>query len=188
MKYPIHFRLGVLLVVSLGVFLMPAPSSQAATKTELQREARDVLNKLYAKAPRARELGAAAAGVLVFPAVKRAGFVIGGQHGEGALFTAGRVTGYYRTGAVSYGLQAGVQRFGYVLFFMTEGDLAYLRKSAGWEIGSGPSLVVVDKGIAKTMTTTTLRKGVYAFIFDQKGLMAGLGLQGVKITPINPKD
>ena len=188
MKCPIHFRLGILLIVCLSVFLMPAPRSQAATKTQLHRDARDVLDKLYARVPRARELGEAAAGVLVFPSVKKAGLMIGGQHGEGTLFTAGRVAGYYRTGAVSYGLQAGVQKFGYALFFMTERDLAYLRKSGGWEIGVGPNVVVVDKGVAKAITTTTGRKGVYAFIFDQKGLMAGLGLQGVKITPINPKD
>jgi lipid-binding SYLF domain-containing protein len=69
---------------------------------------------------------------------------------------------------------------------MTDGDLAYLRKSGGWEIGTGPSIVIVDAGMAKSLTTTTLRKGVYAIAFDQKGLMAGLGLQGSKITPIKP--
>ena len=187
MKCQTHFRPGSLLVVCLSM-LMAAPTVPAATKTELQRDARDVLDKLYARVPNARALGNSAAGVLVFPSVKKAGLVIGGQHGEGTLFTAGRVAGYYRTGAVSYGLQAGVQKFGYALFFMTERDLAYLRKSGGWEIGVGPNVVVVDKGVAKTLTTTTGRKGVYAFIFDQKGLMAGLGVQGVKITPINPKD
>ena len=69
---------------------------------------------------------------------------------------------------------------------MTDNDLAYLRKSGGWEVGSGPSLVIVDRGMAKSLTSTTLRKGVYAFAFGQKGLMAGLGLQGSKITEIHP--
>jgi lipid-binding SYLF domain-containing protein len=84
--------------------------------------------------------------------------------------------------AGSYGLQAGVQKFGYALFLMNDKALAYLDNSDGWEIGVGPSIVIVDQGKAKTMTSTTLRDDVYAFIFSQKGLMAGLGIQGSKIT------
>src|SRR5467141_2129177 len=68
---------------------------------------------------------------------------------------------------------------------MTDNDLDYLRRSGGWEIGTGPSVVIVDEGMARSFTTTTLRKGVYAFAFGQRGLMAGLGLQGTKITPIH---
>jgi len=86
------------------------------------------------------------------------------------------------TVAASYGLQAGVQSFGYVLFFMTDSAVAYLGKSDGFEIGVGPSIVVLDQGKAKTLTTTTGQSDIYAFIFDQKGLMAGLGLQGSKIS------
>ena len=88
--------------------------------------------------------------------------------------------------AASYGLQVGVQKFGYALFLMNDKALAYLDKSAGWEIGVGPSVVVVDQGKAKTMTSTTLWDDVYAFIFSQKGLMAGLGIQGSKITKTSP--
>jgi lipid-binding SYLF domain-containing protein len=80
-----------------------------------------------------------------------------------------------------------VQKFGYALFFMTDSALKYLDKSGGWEIGSGPSLVVVDQGFAKSMSSTTLTQDVYAYIFDQKGLMAGLGIQGSKITRIHPR-
>ena len=87
--------------------------------------------------------------------------------------------------AGSYGLQAGAQTFGYALFFMNAGALAYLDKSDGWEVGVGPSIVVVDEGMGKSMTSTTLTQDVYAFIFSQKGLMAGLGVQGSKITKIN---
>ena len=87
--------------------------------------------------------------------------------------------------AASYGLQVGVQKFGYALFLMNDKALTYLDKSDGWEIGVGPS-IVVDQGKAKTMTSTTLRDDVYAFIFSQKGLMAGLGIQGSKITKTSP--
>ena len=79
-------------------------------------------------------------------------------------------------------MQAGIQEFGYALFFMNDQDLNYLDKSDGWEIGVGPSITVVDKGFAKSFTTTTSKKGVYAFFFEQRGLMAGIGIQGTKIT------
>ena len=92
----------------------------------------------------------------------------------------------YRSLSASYGFQAGAQSFGYVLFFMDEASLAYLNKSGGWELGTGPSLVVLDKGFGKNLSTTTMQKGVYAFIFNQRGLMGGIGLQGSKITRINP--
>ncbi|MEE9222879.1 MAG: YSC84-related protein, partial [Nitrosomonadaceae bacterium] len=88
--------------------------------------------------------------------------------------------------AASYGFQAGLQGFGYVLFFMDTDSLSYLDKSAGWELGVGPSIVIVDKGFGKNLTSTTLQKGVYAFIFDQKGIMAGAGIQGTKVTRIHP--
>ena len=88
--------------------------------------------------------------------------------------------------AASYGLQAGAQAFGYALFFINDSAIDYLKNSKGWEIGVGPSITVVDAGAARSLTTTTAKSDIYAFFFDQKGLMAGLGLQGSKITQINP--
>jgi lipid-binding SYLF domain-containing protein len=125
-----------------------------------------------------------AKGVLVFPSIVKGGFMVGGQYGEGALFRGGKVSGYYSTLQMSYGLQAGLQKYGYVLFFMTESAFKYLDKSDGWELGMGPSIVVVDEGTARSMTTTTMQSDIYAFFFDQTGLMGGLGLQGTKITKI----
>jgi lipid-binding SYLF domain-containing protein len=110
---------------------------------------------------------------------------VGAHYGEGTLRKHGETVGYYNSVAGSFGLQAGVQTFGYVLFLMTDSAVNYLESSSGWEIGVGPSIVVVDAGIARSLTTTTLKSDVYAFIFDQKGLMAGLGLQGSKITRIS---
>jgi lipid-binding SYLF domain-containing protein len=88
---------------------------------------------------------------------------------------------------VSAGYQAGVEKFSYALFFMTEKALAYLDKSGGFELGAGPSLVVVDKGFAKSLTTTTARDDVYAFVYGEQGLMGGVGLKGSKITRYHPK-
>ena len=141
---------------------------------------------LYKTTPGAKALADKSVAILIFPNIAKAGFIVAGQFGDGALRQRGKTVGYYRSLAASAGLQAGAQSFGYVLFFMDKASLAYLKKSEGWELGTGPSLVILDKGFGKNISTTTMQKGVYAFIFNQKGLMAGVGLQGSKITRINP--
>jgi lipid-binding SYLF domain-containing protein len=163
-----------------------AAPALAASASEIDQKATAALKKLYAATPEAKTLGGTAKGVLIFPSIVKGGFLIGGQFGDGALRVKGASVAYYRSIAASYGLQAGVQTFGYALFFMDDASLAYLDKSDGWEIGSGPSVVVVDKGMGKTLSSSTLQSGVDAFIFGQKGLMAGIGLQGSKITKITP--
>ena len=111
--------------------------------------------------------------------------MVGAQYGEGALRRGGKTVGYYNTTAASYGLQAGAQVFGYAMFFMTESAMQYLEKSDGWELGSAPNVVVLDQGAAGSLSTSTAQSDMYAFFFSQKGLMAGLGLQGTKITKIS---
>lgn len=142
------------------------------------------LNKLYASAPLARELSTRAKGVLIFPRITKAGFLFGAAYGDGVLRKDGVDVAVYNSVAASYGLQAGIQSFGYALFFMNDQALTYLDNSAGWELGAGPSFVIVDAGLAKKFSSTTLTQDVYAFIFNQKGLMAGLGLEGSKISRI----
>lgn len=164
--------------------LIPNDALAAGAK-ELEQDGRAALERLYGHSPAARDLAKRAKGVLVFPSVVKAGLMIGGQYGEGVLFKGGKASGFYNTTGASYGLQAGAQKFGYALFFMNDGALAYLGKTEGLEIGAGPSVVVMDDGMAKQTSTTTLSQDVYAFIFGQQGLMAGLGLQGNKITKID---
>jgi lipid-binding SYLF domain-containing protein len=176
---------GSLLLVAAAVALMHAPDAMAASRGELDRDGIRALKSLYAANPAARKLGEKARGVLVFPSMVKAGFLFGGQIGEGVLLKGGKPVAYYNSVAASYGLQAGVQAFGYALFFMNDDALAYLDSSGGFELGVGPSIVVVDAGVAKSITSTTITQDVYAFIFDQKGLMAGLGIQGSKITRIS---
>lgn len=177
------FALAALMVV---LHLSLASASLAASASEIDREARATLTKLYNNNPGAKALGDKSVGVLVFPSIVKGGFIIAGQFGDGALRRGSKTVAYYRSLAASYGFQAGAQAFGYVLFFMDEASLRYLDNSAGFELGTGPSLVVLDSGFGKNMSTTTLQKGIYAFIFDQKGLMGGVGIQGTKITKINP--
>lgn len=159
----------------------------AGSAAELDRKAEAGLANLLASHEAARVLAREATAILVFPNIVKGGFLFGGQFGDGALRSQGRTLGYYRTVSASYGLQAGLQTYGYALFLMNDSALGYLDRSEGWEIGVGPTLVVVDKGTAGALTTTTARSDVYAFFFDQRGLMAGVGLQGTKITRIHPE-
>jgi lipid-binding SYLF domain-containing protein len=101
------------------------------------------------------------------------------------LWQGGKPVAYYNTSGASYGLQAGAQQYGYAMFFMKKSALDALNSADGFEVGVGPSIVVVDEGMGKSMTTKTMNDDVYAFIFSQKGLMAGLGIQGNKITKLN---
>jgi lipid-binding SYLF domain-containing protein len=168
-------------------FALAAPSAIAADAAQLSKDAQATLQSLYTKVPAAKALGPKAQAILVFPKVTKAGLGIGGQYGDGALIKGGQTVAYYNTAGVSVGLQAGAQTYGYALFFMNDKALQEINKAEGFEVGVGPSVVVMDEGMAKTMTTTTLKDDIYAFIFGQKGLMAGLGIQGNKITKINPK-
>ncbi len=173
-------------VMILAISAVTPKASLAQRASEINRSATQALNTLYQNNPNARNLGDKAVGILIFPSIVKGGFIIAGQFGDGVLRKGGKPVAYYRSLAASYGFQAGAQAFGYVLFFMDNASIQYLDKSGGWELGTGPSLVVLDSGFGRNLSTTTLQKGVYALIFNQKGLMGGTGIQGTKITRINP--
>lgn len=125
-----------------------------------------------------------ARGMLVFPEIVKGGFMVGAAVGDGVLRVKGKTAGYYRTTAVSYGFQAGLATFGYVLFLMDDAALKFLRESKGWENGTGPNVTIADQSFARQLSTSTMQHGIYAFFVDQQGLFAGAGLQGTKITRI----
>lgn len=161
-------------------------SAQAASARTIDRDVDRALRTLYSSQPRAQAIGRRAAAVLTFPKIVKAGSIVGGQRGDGALRVGNRTIGYYNISAASYGLQAGVQTFSYALFFITASSLNYLESSDRWAIGSGPSVVAIDNGAAANVNTTTLSQDVYAMPFGQRGLMASIGLGGSKITNIHP--
>ena len=162
-----------------------AQSAHAESRETLERNSRNALNSLVAQNHIAKDLHARAAAGLVFPSVKKAGLMVGAQYGEGVLWQNGKATAYYNTGGASFGFQAGVQEYGYAMFFMKESALNALNVTQGFEVGVGPSVVVIDQGMGASHTTTTMQNDIYAFVFSQKGLMAGVGIQGNKITRIN---
>jgi len=169
-----------LMLATLALF-----STHTAFADDLTADSSRALQQLVAQNPAAAKAKRRAVAVLVFPDVVKAGFIFGAQGGKGILFVHGQPGGRYRTVAASYGLQAGVQKYGYALFLMNQKAVDWVNNTRGWEIGTGPSVVIVDKGMARSFSTDTMHSGIYAFTFDQQGLMAGLGLQGSKIMRID---
>jgi lipid-binding SYLF domain-containing protein len=174
------------LLVAAATFSLGAISGRAnaATAEDLNRDATHALQILYRTHPVAEDISKKARAVLVFPHIIKAGLVFGGSYGEGVLMKGSHVTDYYNSVSASVGWQAGAQSYGYVVFLMNNKALHYLNKSDGWEIGVGPTVVVVDEGAAKNLSTSTLKDDAYAFIFDQQGLMASLSIEGTKISRI----
>ena len=175
----------IAMVAALGP--LAAPAAQARSAAQITAQGKATLRDLEARDPGSRVFAQHARAVLVFPGIFKAGLVFGGESGNGVLLINGRTAGYYNLSGGSWGLQIGAQKFSYVLFFMNDSSVKYLRESAGFAVGTGPSIVVADKGAGVAGDTTTVAKDVYAFPFNQKGLMADLTLQGTKISPIHPR-
>ncbi|MVW85441.1 lipid-binding SYLF domain-containing protein [Pseudomonas sp. PB101] len=159
-------------------------NAAAATAEDLNADARQALQSLYKTNPFSETISHEAKAVLVFPKIIKAGLVFGGSYGEGVLMKGSKVENYYNSVSGSWGLQAGAQSYGYVVFLMTDKAVKYVAETKGWEIGVGPTVVVVDEGVAKNLSSSTLKDDAYAFIFDQQGLMAGVSIEGTKISLI----
>jgi len=165
-----------------------AGPAAAASAEDLNHDAFQALQTLYDSNPAAAAIGKKAKAILVFPNIVKAGLVFGGSYGEGALIRGGKVQGYYNSVAATWGLQAGAQSYGYVMFLMTNKAVDYVNETQGWEVGVGPTVVVVNEGVAQNISSSTLQDDAYAFIFNQQGLMAGVSIEGTKISRIKPKD
>jgi lipid-binding SYLF domain-containing protein len=168
-------------IVSMSVLNL----ASAATAEDLDKDSRQALQTLYETEPVAETLSRTAKAVLVFPNIVKAGLVFGGSYGEGELLEGSKVVDYYNSVTGSWGLQIGAQSYGYAVFLMTDKAVSYIKETKGWEIGIGPTVVVVDEGVAKNLSTSSLKDDAYAFIFSQQGLMAGVSIEGTKISKIN---
>lgn len=177
--------LGFVLALTSVVAITGAGQTMAASAEDLERDADQALETLYKSHPIAETLSSKAKAILVFPNIVKAGLVFGGSYGEGVLLKGSEVTDYYNSVTGSWGLQAGAQSYAYAVFLMTDEAVSYLEESKGWEIGVGPTVVLVDEGVAKNLSTSSLKNNAYAFIFSQQGLMAGLSIEGTKISRIN---
>jgi lipid-binding SYLF domain-containing protein len=177
--------MGLAIALTAAGSLATANVANAATAEELNQQADMALESLYATNSVAKDISEQAEAVLVFPNIVKAGLVFGGAYGEGVMKQGGEVVEYYNSVTGSWGLQAGAQSYGYAVFLMNDEAVNYVKETQGWEIGVGPTVVVVDEGAAKNLSTSTLKDDAYAFVFDQQGLMAGVSIEGTKITQIN---
>jgi len=176
---------GCVFALTFAIAMTVANPALAASAEDLDRDAMQALNTLYKKHPVAETLSKSAKGILVFPNIVKAGLIFGGSYGEGVLLKGSAVADYYNSITGSWGLQAGAQSYAYAVFLMTDAAVVYLEKSKGWEIGVGPTVVLVDEGVARNLSTSSLKDDAYAFIFSQQGLMAGLSIEGTKISRID---
>ena len=182
-------RRNLLLVCSAGVLAAcsttgDGPSDPAAKKREIDAGVDSALADLYANSPGSRELAAKAQGILVFPKIVSAGFIIGGSYGQGALRKGGATVGYYSVGAGSVGLLAGAQSKAMYLLFMTQEALAKFEASNGWTAGADSSVVVLDEGAAASVNTRTVTAPVIGYVRSTSGFMANLSLDGTKFNKI----
>ena len=172
--------LGLSLIVGAGTAL-------AKTAKEIDVGVDVTLEQFKKDIKGADEFLKGAKGVLVFPSVVKAGFIVGGAYGEGALRIGDKTVDYYNTAAASWGFLAGAQSIRIIIVFMDEGALKKFRESNGWEAGVDGSVTLVDIGTGGSIDTTNIKDPIVAFAFGNKGLMADLSLTGSKYTKINPE-
>ena len=175
--------IATIVTISAGAF----NSATANSPEDLNKDANQALQMLIKNNTLAGDLANKAKAILIFPNIVKAGVVFGGAYGEGVLKQGNKIDSYYNSVTASFGWQIGAQSYGYVVFLMNDKALKYIHKTHGWEIGVGPTVVVVNEGVAKNLSTSSLKDDAYAFIFDQQGLMASLSIEGTKISHIkNP--
>ncbi|UXU90444.1 BPSL1445 family SYLF domain-containing lipoprotein [Burkholderia sp. S-53] len=160
-------------------------STSASKRQSIDASVNATLSRLYSTVPGSRELVAKSRGVLVFPNVLQAGFIVGGQSGNGALRVGGSTVGYYNTSSLSVGLQAGAQSKAIVFLFMTQDSLDSFRKSDGWAAGADASVAVVKVGANGAVDTTTATAPVEVLVLTNAGLMGDLSVNGTKVTKLD---
>ena len=179
-----RIRTGIVALVASLCVLCFTPQSNAASGPEIEASVRATLDQFFHEVWSSRDLANKAVAILVFPTIVKAGFGIGGEYGEGALHIRGRTAGYYNIISGSIGFQFGAQARSVIIMFMTEQALASFQRTDGWKVGVDGSVTIIAVGAGGAIDTNSIRSPVIGFIFDQKGLMYNLTLEGSKITRI----
>ncbi len=165
--------------------LVFAGTAHAAKPEKIDRRVDTALSEFRDQIGGADSVLAKAAGVLVFPSIKKAGIGFGGEYGQGALRIGGKTAAYYSTASASFGLQLGAQARRQIIVFLDPDALEKFRASPGWEIGVDASVAVVTIDAGGSIDATQLSQPIVAFVFDGKGLMYNLSLEGSKISRIH---
>jgi lipid-binding SYLF domain-containing protein len=178
----------VLLSIGMACFVgLPnvAIADPAAERAEINRSVSEALTRLYKTVPGSQAVAKQAKGVLVFPAIYKAGFVVGGEYGKGALRVNGKSVGYYSTAGASFGFLAGAEKRSMALMFMTPDALQRFQHSDGWDVGGDASVTLVELGANGAVDVKQLNKPIVAFLFGNTGLMANLSLSGTKVSKLD---
>jgi lipid-binding SYLF domain-containing protein len=179
--------LKTLLSILMGMIVsFAAESAWAETGQDIDASVYASLDRFYHQIKGGREMVAMAEGVLVMPGVVKAGFIIGGEYGEGALRVGGKTVSYYNLASGSVGLQIGGEARDLVILFMTDEALKQFQNSKGWEIGLDGNVALANFGGGERVDFITMNNPIIGFVFDVKGLMADISLKGAKFTKINP--
>jgi lipid-binding SYLF domain-containing protein len=177
-------RAFVFALLAAITMLVPAATTQAGSAAQIDAAVEGTLNEFFHRIRGSRELVNKSAAVLVFPTVVKAGIGIGGEYGEGALLTRGRTLEYYNTVSASIGFQFGAQARSVIIVFMTPEALASFRRVNGWKVGVDGSVALITVGIGGSIDSSKIASPIVGFIFDGKGLMYNLTLEGSKISRI----
>lgn len=178
-------RRSILVTVAALPLAIGAVSVSAKTADEIDAEANQALDTLYSESSAAKELGAKARGILVFPSITKGGVIVGGEYGEGVLRVDDKSQGYYSSASGSIGLQLGISSRSLVFMFMTDDSLQKFSDSDGWEVGVDADVTVVDVGATGSLDSTTAQSPVIGFNFGEEGLMAGVSVEGTKVTKLD---
>ncbi|AXF17808.1 YSC84-related protein [Paraburkholderia caledonica] len=159
--------------------------TDASKRQAIDASVNGTLSRLFSTVKGSQELASKAQGILVFPDVKKAAFIVGAEYGEGALRVGGRTAGYYSTAAASFGFQAGAQSTAVIFLFMTSDALAKFQSSSGWSAGGDVAVSVVKVGANGAIDTTSASSQVVALVLTNVGLMADASVNGAKVTRLN---
>lgn len=177
----------ILLLAAALLVGVATESAWAKTAQEINASVNACLERFYKQVKGGKEMAGKAAGVLVMPGVIKAGFIVGGEYGEGALRVGGKSVSYYNLASGSVGFQIGGEAKDFVILFMTEEALKQFRASKGWEAGVDGNVALVNIGGGERVDFTKMNDPIVGFVFDVKGLMADISLKGAKFTKITPK-
>lgn len=178
-------RHAFLTVLALCFFLLPVSAAQAKSTQEIDASVEAALQTFKKEVKGAEDYLKGAKGALVMADVKKAGFVVGAQWGEGALKVGTKTVEYYKMQAGSVGLQAGFQDANFVFLFLTQQALDSFRASEGWAAGMEAGITVVDASTpAMSLDTLKSKSSVVAFAFGRQGLMGGWSAKGTKFSKL----
>lgn len=175
-------RKGLMTGLLAMALTLPFQGALAATPAEIEARVNAALDRLHTEVKGSDAVTGKAAGYLVFPGVIKAGFVIAGEGGQGALRIGGKTADYYNIGTASIGFQGGAQKRDIIIVFMDAGSLKKFQESDGWKAGADASVAVLDVGAGANIDVTRIKEPVVGFVVGQSGLMAGVSLDGSKIT------